>query len=112
MFDLETLQLNAVDSFVHADLNKTVFIRMPPGYSEKGKVPKLNRTLYGLRWSHLLWQLEITDEMKKLDFKEISQQPSMVQKNVIICFCYIEDIMFAFKKDQCGKVERTVVSLS
>ena len=48
-FDLETLQLDAVNAFVHADLDETVFMKMPPGYGEQGKALKLNRALYGLR---------------------------------------------------------------
>ncbi len=47
-FDLKTLQLDAVNAFVNVDLDKTVFMRMPPGYSEHGKILKLNRALYGL----------------------------------------------------------------
>ena len=111
-FDLETLQLDAVNAFVHADLDETVFMRMPPGYGEQGKVLKLNRALYGLRRSPLLWQQKLTDEMKKLGFKEIPQEPCVVQKNGIICFFYMDDIVFAFKKDQRDKVERTVAWLS
>ncbi len=50
--------------------------------------------------------------MKKLGFEKISQQPWMVQKNSIICFFYMDNIVFAFKKDQCDKVEKTVALLS
>ena len=70
-FDLETLQLDAVNAFMHAKLDKTVFMRMPSGYSEKGKVLRLNKTLYGLRRSPLLWQKKLTDAMKNLSFEEI-----------------------------------------
>ncbi len=98
-FDLETLQLDEVNAFVHTDLDETVFMRMPPGYGRQGKVLKLNRALYGLRRTLLLWQQELTDEMKKLGFEEIPQEPCVVQKNGIICFFYVDDIVFAFKKD-------------
>ena len=54
-FDLETLQLDAVNAFVNADLDGTVFMRMPPGYDEHGKLLKRNIALYGLRRSSLLW---------------------------------------------------------
>ena len=77
-FNLETLQLNAVNAFVHADLEKTVFMRMPPGYGEQGKVLKLNRALYGLRQSPLLWQQKLTNKMKKLGVEEIPQEPCVV----------------------------------
>ena len=46
-FDLKTLQLDAVNAFVHAELlDKTVFMRMPPGYVEQRKILKLNKALY------------------------------------------------------------------
>ena len=96
-FDLETLQLDAVNAFVHAELlDETVFMRMPPGYAEQEKVLKLNKALYGLRQSPLLWQQKLTNEMKKLGYAEISQEPCIVQKNGVICFFYIDDIVFAY----------------
>ena len=111
-FDLETLQLDAVNAFVHAELlDKTVFMRMPPGYAEQGKVLKLNKALYGLRRSPLLWQQKLTNEMKKLGYAEISQEPCIVQKNGVICFFYVDDIVFAYQKDQSEEVKRTIASL-
>ena len=74
-FDLETLQLDEVNAFVHTDLDETVFIRMPPGYVQFGHVLKLNVALYGLRRSSLLWQKKLTNKMKKLGFKEILKEP-------------------------------------
>ncbi len=110
-FDLEILQLDAVNEYVYADLDETVFMRMPPGYGEHGKVLKLNRALYGLRRSPLLWRQKLTVEMKKLGFEEIPQKPCMVQKNGIICFFHMDDILFVFKKNQHDEVEETLASL-
>ncbi len=50
--------------------------------------------------------------MKKLGFEKILQEPCMVQKNGIIYFFYMDDIVFAFKKDHRNEIERTVASLS
>ncbi len=82
-FDLETIQLDIVNAFVYADLDETVFMRIPPGYDERCKVLKLNRALYCLHRSPLLWQQKLTDEMKKLGFEEILQEPCVVQKTVL-----------------------------
>ncbi len=111
-FDLETLQLDAVNAFVYAHLDKTVFMKIPPGYGEKDKELKLNGALYSLCRSPLLWQQKLIDEMEKLGFKEILEEPYVVQKNGIICFFYLDDIVFAFKKDHRDKIERTVTLLS
>ena len=35
-----------------------------------------------------------------------------MQKNGIICFFYLDNILYTLKKDQCNEVERTVASLS
>jgi Reverse transcriptase (RNA-dependent DNA polymerase) len=55
-FNLETTQIDTVNAFVHYDLNKVVYIKLPPGFS-KGKINKvlrLRKALYGLRQSPLL----------------------------------------------------------
>ena len=87
-------------------------MRMSPGYDKHGKVLKLSGALYGLRRSLLLWKQKLTDEMKKLDFEEIPQDLCQLQKNGIICFFYLDNIVFAFQKNQRNEVERTVSSLS
>ena len=89
-----------------------VFMRMPPGYAKQGKVLKLNKALYGLQQSPLLWQQKLTNEMKKAGYSEILQEPCIVQKNRIICFFYVDDIVFAYWKKQSDKVKKTIASLS
>ncbi len=110
-FDLETLQLDKVNTFVNVDLDETVFMMMPTGYNEDGKVFKLNGALCGLRRSPLLLKQKLTNEMKKLGFEEIPQELCVLQKKVIICFFCVDNILFAFKKDERNEVERTVASL-
>ena len=111
-FDLETLQLNAVNAFVYANLDKTVFMRMLPGYMQSGKVLKLNKVLYGLRRSPLLWQQKLTNKLKKLGFREILQELCVVQRDGIIGFFYVDNIVFTFKKDRVDEVKKIVESLS
>jgi hypothetical protein len=43
-FDLETQQMDAVNAFVHCDLDETVFMKMPPGFEQQGKVLRTIRT--------------------------------------------------------------------
>ena len=69
-FDLETMQLDAVNAFVHADLDKTVFMHMSPGYGKNGKVLRLNKALHDLQQSPLFWQQKLTNELKKLGLKK------------------------------------------
>ena len=50
--------------------------------------------------------------MKKLGYAEIPQEPCIVQRNGVICFFYVDDIVFAYRKDQSKEVKRNVASLS
>ncbi|WP_375449240.1 hypothetical protein [uncultured Nostoc sp.] len=43
-----------------------------------------------------------------MGFQEISQELSMVQKNGIIGFFYIDDIVFAYKKDQKDEIDQVI----
>jgi hypothetical protein len=60
-FDLETVQIDAVNAFMYCDLDEVVYIQMPPGFTKKGKVLRLRKALYGLRRSPLLWQKNLTN---------------------------------------------------
>jgi hypothetical protein len=36
-FDLETVQIDTVNAFVHCDLDEVVYMQMPPGFTKPGK---------------------------------------------------------------------------
>jgi len=49
-FDLETTQIDTVNAFIHYNLDKVVYIKLPLGFN-KGKIDKvlrLRKALYGL----------------------------------------------------------------
>jgi hypothetical protein len=102
-FDLETLQMDAVNAFVNAELpsNETVFMRMPPGVpAMRHQVCRLNKALYGLRRSPLLWQTTFTNALRDLGFKELPQEPCVATKDGVICFFFVDDIVFAYRKEK------------
>lgn len=53
-FDPKTLQLDVVNTFIHANLNKTILMRMFLEYANQKKVLRPNKTLYRLQKSLLL----------------------------------------------------------
>ncbi len=99
-FDLETVQMNVVNAFVHCKLDEVVYMRMPPGYEAKDKVLRLRKVLYGLRCSPLLWQTELTKTFRDLGFKELPQEPCMMIKSGVIVFFYVDDIIFCYRKSE------------
>ena len=86
-------------------------MRLPLGYIEPRKVLKLNKALYGLCCSLLLWQQKITSALSELGFKELSQEPCIMIKNGIICFYFVDDIVFAFRQRDRLEVQEIIKNL-
>ncbi|KAE8551356.1 hypothetical protein EYB25_005241 [Talaromyces marneffei] len=99
-FDLELKQYDAVNAFVNAKLDEEIFMRMAPGYREPSKIYRLNKALYGLRRSPLLWQKELTSTLTKLGFKAVPHEPCCMLKSGIMLFFYVDDIVLAYKKSR------------
>ena len=95
-YDLDLLQYDAVNAFVHADLDEEVFMHMPPGFSKRGRVLRLRKALYGLRKSPLLWQRSFTSTLSKLGCKAVKHEPCCMTKGSLIVFFYVDDIVVAF----------------
>ncbi|KJZ67915.1 hypothetical protein HIM_12696 [Hirsutella minnesotensis 3608] len=98
-FDLELIQFDAVNAFVNAKLEDDVFMRMPPGHRKHGTVLKLNKALYGLRKSPLLWHRELTSTLIKMGFKPVPHEPCCLTLDGIVVFFYVDDIVFAYRKN-------------
>lgn len=110
-FDLETTQMDAVNAFVHCDLDEVVYMRMPPGYAKPGKVLRLNKALYGLRRSPLLWQKNLTGSLQELGFKEVPQEPCVMLNGGVVVFFYVDDIVFCYRKKDEEKTKGLINAL-
>jgi hypothetical protein len=112
-FDLETIQMDAVNAFVHCDLDEVVYMRLPPGFNQgkRDKVLRLRKALYGLRRSPLLWQKNLTSSLRELGFKEVPQEPCVMLKGGIVVFFYVDDIVFCHRKGDEEKVQDVIKGL-
>ncbi len=68
-FDLETFQIDVINTFVYTDLDELVYMKNSPGFPAPGTVLKLNKALYSLRRSPLLWQTMFIGALKTRDSK-------------------------------------------
>jgi hypothetical protein len=110
-FDLELLQFDIVNAFVNAKLPYDVFMTMPLGYKKPGILLLLNKALYGLRISPLLWQQELTSTLVSLGFVQVPHEPCCYIRNGIIFFFYIDDIAMAYRKAQESEIQALIQSL-
>ena len=110
-FDLETRQLDAINAFVNCDLDEVVYMRLPPGFEKPGKVLLLRKALYRLRRSPLLWQQKLTDVFTNLGFKPVPQEPCVAISGGAVVFYYVDDIVFAYKKQDKPLVDKAIEGL-
>jgi hypothetical protein len=110
-FDLETLQLDPLNTFVHAEIDETVYMRMPPGFQKLNTVVQLNKALYGLRRSPILWQTKFTGVLRNMGFAEVPQELCIMKRGGIIYFFYVDDIVFAYRKKDAGSVTEAVTEI-
>ena len=95
-FDLELTQYDAVNAFVHAELDETVFMQMPDGYRKRGHIVKLKKALYGLRRSPILWQQMLKKALLAQGFKEIPHESCCMARDGVLIFFYVDNIVFAY----------------
>ncbi|CCE27850.1 uncharacterized protein CPUR_01324 [Claviceps purpurea 20.1] len=72
-YNLELKQYDVTNALVPASMDRDVYMRMPKGYRKKGTIVKLQKALYGLRISFLLWQKEFTTNLKASGFQTVDQ---------------------------------------
>jgi hypothetical protein len=110
--DLELKQYDVTNTFVHATIDRDVYIRMPYGYRKLGTILQLNKALYGLRVSPLLWQKEFTSTLKALGFQIVPHEPCCLIKDGIFIFFYVDDIILAYdKKKEREEAQQTIKCL-
>ena len=99
-FNLELIQYDVVNAFVHATLPKPLYMKSPPSFKKTGIALQLLKALYGLRESPFLWQKEISSTLIKLGYKKVPYEPCCYTKEGVIIFFYVDDIVVAYRKDK------------
>jgi hypothetical protein len=104
VLDLELNQLDVPSAFVRADLEEEVYMSMPDGFKQEGKVYLLKKSLYGLKQSPRNWYLLCSGFIKgEMGFFACISDPCLFYKisrtgNVIIIFLFVDDMQGAYRK--------------
>jgi hypothetical protein len=96
MLDLKSKQGDVTAAFLHADLNKDeeVYVAMPKGFEQKGKVLKLKKTLYGLRQSPRAFWKYMVEKMEICNMPQSKFDPCLFVGEKVIAICYVDDLLF------------------
>lgn len=96
-YNMETIQLDAVNAFLNATLPQPIFLFPPDGFSNSGHVLKCHRALYGLKEAPNLWSNDLASTLQRLEFEEIAE--CLWIKDRILLFFFVDDICMAYLRE-------------
>jgi hypothetical protein len=98
-FDLEAVQLDAINAFINGTLDEEVYTYMPDGFKAPGKVLRLERALYGLRRSPLIWLQEFSRTLSVLGLTQIPESQCLYTNGRLLVFFYVDDVVILYHRD-------------
>jgi hypothetical protein len=115
-FDLETRQLDAVNAFANSKINETLYCYIPDGYPEYSRksgqtLLLLQRALYGLKQSPLLWHQDLSATLIELGLYEVPGVNCLFTNDHMIIFFFVDDIAILYSKEYEGEVDQLQAKL-
>ncbi|QHO24819.1 Copia protein [Arachis hypogaea] len=92
-------QLDINTAFLHGDLDKEVYMKIPPGLavSQPDLVCKLQKSLYGLKQASRQWNIKLTQTLVDAGYKQIFDDHSLFIKKQSESFTtilvYVDDLV-------------------
>ena len=119
----ENLELDMSDvstAFLHATLEKPLYMKAPPGFGDikEGTILRLNKAIYGLKQSGHEWQSELMGQLAELGFKQgIYSDPCVLTKmlrsgRTMIFGVFVDDILKAYHRDDQKEMDEINGELS
>jgi hypothetical protein len=89
------LQYDVKNAFVHAEIDKEIYVKQPTGFEKGNYVCKLKKALYGLKQSPRLWYKYLKDILYKYGFKVLPYDEGVFinTTNSIIILCHVDDLI-------------------
>lgn len=111
VFDLEIVQLDAINAFLNSELNEQVYVEYPQGFGVHGHVLLLLRALYGLKQSPLLWYEDLTSTLEQLGLCQAPGVNCLLTNNWLVAFFYVDDIILLYHKSNSVKFDNFLKQL-
>ncbi|KAI1003163.1 hypothetical protein K3495_g5040 [Podosphaera aphanis] len=98
---MEMISLDAVNALLNSTLDEVVVYDLPPGFEVEGKKVRLQRALYGLPRSPLLWAQAVEKELRKLGFDKLLGVDCLISTAKLTKFK--QALMNTFQMRECNK---------
>ncbi|GAA0159130.1 transmembrane signal receptor [Lithospermum erythrorhizon] len=92
-------QLDVNNAFLHGDLHKEVYMRLPPGFfsSTSNQVCRFRKSLYGLRQSPRNWFAKLTSALREYGFTQTHADHTLFTyrqgTDLLSVLVYVDDIL-------------------
>ncbi|SCO92621.1 uncharacterized protein FRV6_16749 [Fusarium oxysporum] len=108
---MDLIQYDEINAFVNVRLDHQVLMKMPLGYRQQGNIMLIQQAVYGQQESPFLRQKDFTASLQGLGFKPTRGEPCRMTKDGIIVFFYVDDIVFACRRNKRQALQQAVVDL-
>lgn len=105
------LKFDVKTAFLYGEVKENVFMKIPEGYEDSGKICKLNKALYGLKQAPLTWNRTFTQVLRENGLKPTENEKCLFVNEdcTIILALYVDDGIIVSDKEY--KVKGLVNSL-
>jgi hypothetical protein len=93
---LELRQYNAVNAFANATLLTPIACYCAEGYNCPRHVLWVQKALYGLKMSPILWYKDFTLTLEDLGLSSVPDSNCLFVNNWLILIFYVDDILVAY----------------
>lgn len=102
--------IDVTTAFLNGDLEETIFMEQPPGFSNddcKSKVCLLLKGIYGLKQASRIWNVKVHNLLSKNSYKQSKCEPCVYikrsNKDITIIALYVDDF-YIFYSTKCNEL--------
>src|SRR5882724_5190874 len=75
--DLHIFAWDVDSAYLHGKMDHDLYINLPDGYGDLGRVSKLKKALYGLPKAARIWRKDLEEKLKSLGFSLLESDPGV-----------------------------------
>lgn len=115
--NLQIDQMDAVSAFLQGELNETIFMLQPEGFTNgSAQVCQLNKSLYGLKQASRVWNAKLNTSLINLGLTRSDMDPCIYFRKegakLLIVAIYVDDILiFANNEQSKSDLKRNLTEL-
>ena len=91
--DWEIENIDIKTAFLNGHLDEDIYMDMPPGFEEPGKIWKLKKTLYGLKQAPRAWHMKLTEKLEGMGFTCSTADPGLYCAEEVLLMVYVDDLL-------------------